>query len=447
MRSPTPQERFGQVRSLLHQPPSALVWSKLCAVIDDWSPSPQLTHEVLPYAQELLSSWPPSLFRPAPHKWWSMSSPLHSTQSSAALPLANGLSFNRATLDPAKLRAIVELCTRHRFTHLDLSDSKLGVAGAKALAAMPQLQQLQALYVAKNQLGAQGASALAQSPHLQTLERLDLSENMLQLAGLEAILAPGVWPGLKHLELYRNELGDAGITRLAQQPRFNQLTSLGLGLNYLCYQGYQSLSALLQRPARVDGVELRHLDLRANRLGDVGALMLADASRLHRLKTLGLRYTFISAQGVNALMCSEQLTQLESLDLGSNTIDPFELQPMSWALPALKRLSLSRIPLEDQGFIRLLNMAAFDDLERLNLDEAKLTSASVQALAQRAALGRLRALSLDGNPIDDAGAFAIARSEHLGSLRHLTLRATRISPEGVAALKACSQITELIFST
>lgn len=446
MTSPTPQERFGQVRSLLHQPPSGLVWSQLCAVIDDWPPSPHLTYEVLPYTQELLSSWPTSIFRPAPYKWWSISSPLDTTLRSAAMPLANGLSFWGATLDLTKLRALVELCARHRFTHLDLSRSTLGVSGAKALAAMPQLAQLLALYVAKNQLGQEGARALTQSPHLKTLERLDLSENALQLAGLDVILELGAWPALKHLELYGNELGDPGIARLAQQPLSNKLTSLGLGLNRLCYQGHQSLGMLLQSSACVEDVELRHLELRANRLGDVGALMLADSPRLHRLKTLGLRYTFISAQGINALMCSERLTELESLDLGSNTIDPFELQPMRWALPSLKRLSLNRAPLEDQGFIRLLNAAAFDDLEQLNLNETKLTSVSVQALVQRTAMRRLSVLSLNGNPIDDAGALAIARSEHLGSLRRLKLRATQLSPEGVEALKACPQITELIFS-
>lgn len=443
MTSPTPHERFGHVRSLLHQPPSALVWAQLCLALNDWPSSPQLTHEVLPYAKSLLSSWPQSISRPAPPQWWSVSSSSKARERSEALPLANGLRFYRGPLDPAKLRAMLELSAKHQLTHLDLSGARLGLVGARALATMPELRQLYSLRLSKNQLGAEGARVLAQSPHLYALERLDLSENALRLAGLDALLGAGAWDALKHLELYCNELTDAGALRLSQSSLIPQLSSLGLGLNHLCYEGHQSIDALLER---VDDAALERLDLHANRLGDVGARMISTAPRLRKLKTLGLRYTFISAQGVNTLMQSELLTALESLDLGSNTIDAFELQPMLWALPSLKRLSLSRTELEDQGFIRLLNAAAFDDLERLKLNDAKLTSSSIQALAQRRELGRLSVLELNDNPINDAGAFAIAQSKHLGSLRRLMIRATQIGPEGLDALKACPQITELLFS-
>jgi uncharacterized protein (TIGR02996 family) len=108
----------------------------------------------------------------------------------------------------------------------------IGDAGARALAASPYIDQLNALYLVGNALTAVGARALAASPHLAGLTHLDLYGNGLGLslpeylsrtvarffravgpggvcAAVQALIASPYLTRLTWLNLRGNRLGEA----------------------------------------------------------------------------------------------------------------------------------------------------------------------------------------------------------------------------------------------
>jgi len=69
---------------------------------------------------------------------------------------------------------------------LDLQDSKIGDAGARALAGARGMPRLRRLGLWGCRIGPDGAMALAASPYLDGLDLLDLSINPLKPTSREA---------------------------------------------------------------------------------------------------------------------------------------------------------------------------------------------------------------------------------------------------------------------
>jgi uncharacterized protein (TIGR02996 family) len=120
------------------------------------------------------------------------------------------------------------------------------------------------------------------------------------------------------------------------------------------------------------------------------------------LEELALEHSEIMADDV--LHLATVLPRLSSLDVaanyGHNGLARLDLCSLLEALPALRRLRLSKM---------------------------KVTDAQVAQLAASPLGARLVRLDLARNEIGDAGALAIARSEHLRGLRRLNLNANPIS--------------------
>ena len=66
------QEKFGEIRSLLQQPPSEQVWRGLCALVDASWGDDQFEELLFPYILEHLRRWPDAL-RVMPPGWWALS--------------------------------------------------------------------------------------------------------------------------------------------------------------------------------------------------------------------------------------------------------------------------------------------------------------------------------------------------------------------------------------
>lgn len=61
------QDLFGHVRSVLHMPPGAMAWARLCTLLDG-AREPALSEQLIPYALEHLRAWPDELRR-LPRHW------------------------------------------------------------------------------------------------------------------------------------------------------------------------------------------------------------------------------------------------------------------------------------------------------------------------------------------------------------------------------------------
>src|SRR5262249_32563930 len=113
-----------------------------------------------------------------------------------------------------------------KLERLGLSESKVGDAGAQALAAVP-MNALQDLWLGQNGIGDRGAASLAAAPHLQRLTRLDLARNKLTDAAVRALLASPHLENVRELDLSENpRLTDASARAVLDDKRAWQKVEL-----------------------------------------------------------------------------------------------------------------------------------------------------------------------------------------------------------------------------
>ena len=151
---------------------------------------------------------------------------------------------------------------------LDLTNKRIGDAGAVALAESPRLAGVTMLVLSGCDLSDAGVEALVSSPHLTSLTRLTLWDNHITDRGLSALASCPRLQTLTTLDLGRNEIGDEGVIELAGSPHFTQLSALILVSNRI---GDLGARALAESPHLAGLAELKPLD---NRITDVGVAAL-----------------------------------------------------------------------------------------------------------------------------------------------------------------------------
>lgn len=127
-------------------------------------------------------------------------------------------------------RGLQALC-RGRFPHLtrlDLSGTRIGSLGGKALANAPFLGQLPALRLSRNRFEDKGVADLLASGTLSNLRVLDLRRNRLTSAAALAIANTPSLGSLVELDLRNNRIDAAGVLALAQSPHLTNLKRVDL---------------------------------------------------------------------------------------------------------------------------------------------------------------------------------------------------------------------------
>lgn len=272
----------------------------------------------------------------------------------AALPLQR-LSLSRVGVGPEAAQALARMKT---LRSLSLRDEPLGLSGARALAASPDLASLEELSLGSCEVPEKGLAALAGSTSLESLERLGLSNvnakalaAMLQawqlgrvreLTLLGALRAEGarllagskVLPRLESLSLRAASLRDEGVAELARGEA-PALRRVDLGGNGLGPEGLEALS----EGALLSGV--RELDLANNKCGGEGGKALAKGPWLAHLRKLHLYYNWMGVHGLRAILGA--MPEAEELDLGENNYgsEVFRVAA-SGALPRLHTLKLGQ---------------------------------------------------------------------------------------------------------
>jgi uncharacterized protein (TIGR02996 family) len=127
-------------------------------------------------------------------------------------------------------------------------------------------------------------SALADVNHLRCLRSIDLSDSGLESGDVRALVVSEHLTGLTSLNLSNNRIGGRGIRALSESPLLAQLTHLNLQNNHFGAPAVRALAESLERLAGgPEGLRLRTLDLRGNRLGNEGRRLIIGSPLLRRV--------------------------------------------------------------------------------------------------------------------------------------------------------------------
>jgi hypothetical protein len=234
-----------------------------------------------------------------------------------------GLHLGEGDTTPGMISVLAESLTGLRELYLwDFVQGELGNAGLTTLANSPAFAGLTTLNLLQTGVGAAGARAVAESPYLRRLESLSFgfracghAPNYIGPRGIRHLARSAQLAGLRHLGLGMTRSGSAGARELARSPHLRCLKSLDLGLNDLRDDG---VAALAKWPGLAS---IAWLDLSTNEVRSEGVAALARSPYATKLETLGLAMTRVGTAGIRALAGSPYLDRLRTLWLSGQDLD------------------------------------------------------------------------------------------------------------------------------
>lgn len=462
--------RFGDLRSLLHAPPSALVWDELLRLLEQPAASEEEAAQRLSYTRAHLSRWPERL-RTTPRRWWPAllstipgTLPLLELTRTLALAEDDAPPLDPAWFDHLLRRQDLRVCTglslrwqpqAHRLLdgwsvagwvrglkRLDLWGCELGLAGARQLADTP-FARLEVLCLAYTGLDARAMDLLCASPHQAALRTLDLRLNPLGELGVNTLSSATWLRHLEHLNLRACQLAAPELERLIHTPHLASVRTLRLGANTLDAAAAEALSAL------PDTMPLDELDLGRDLHLDEATSPTLWQARLTGPQRTGtlipwrtLRHITwldeVHVMGPDAarVLRAPGLSQLKGLDLHHQALGAPGAAALAQARAraTIARLDVSINDLGDDGVAALLG-PSWPSLCHLDLGFNGMTDRGVHALT-RAHLPAMRTLLLRGNPITDQSVHTLTTTPLAAQLDALGLQQTRLSVDGIAALLA-----------
>lgn len=202
-------ERFGDLRSLLGQKPSALGFARQCRALEQmWELEPaRVNQELVPYMERALEGWPDEL-RVHPIFWlrhWYPAAPV----DFEPVRLVRVLNLEQQRLGAALIARLAELEAWHGVLSLNLSGNLLDAEAIKPLASIP-FRALRALNLSQNPLESDAiASLLTKAAWRHGLRQLDMYAMGRDLDG-------GVALALRDLDVERLSLSAAELSAVSQ---------------------------------------------------------------------------------------------------------------------------------------------------------------------------------------------------------------------------------------
>ncbi len=233
---------FGDLRSLLHQRPSASNWDLICDYLDAL-PEPHL-EEVTHYLLTHLTHWPAKL-RHAPHPWLmrALNQPLtphwniiRSASINTALPALPSqhfiaplqhIHFNHPQ-SPRVLLALQPLLLNFQHMHIEHWQS----SPQRLILTLHNLKlpALHSLSINHCRLNSAAIQHLCASSWFPQLKRINLAHNLIDDAALHDLLSLS-GTHLQHLNLSHNLITIDGARLLIQHPKSQQLLTLSMHHN------------------------------------------------------------------------------------------------------------------------------------------------------------------------------------------------------------------------
>lgn len=273
MSRPTPPD-LAHLRHLVHSDPSPEVWSALRQQLRP------LQGEALALALEYVSGhvaeWP---YNVRFHRSYGV---LHWLNTPPWWRLVGHLSFEDTDVGPRGMAMLAASDRLNAVSRLTFDNSRLGAAGAQALAQARDLPALLDLDLGAP-LGPDAIDALAQAPWFGQLVRLNLARSSVHDTVATLFQAPDAH--IQHLQL--PTLSPTALASLGQAPGLAKVTHLALGRigSHTAEGDGDCWGAFLSSPHLS---ALEHLDLRYCRPGHGITRALASATRLERLEHLHL---------------------------------------------------------------------------------------------------------------------------------------------------------------
>lgn len=180
-------------------------------------------------------------------------------------------------------------------------------------------------------------------------------------------------------------------------------------------------------------------------LGSKGAQALAKSAGLGRLKRLDLDRQRIGDEGLEQLLRSGHLQNLETLDIRGGEISAlpeFKELPQSGA-PFIE-IALSGNPIKGEGLSALLRWPRCHRLRTLALDTCEIDAQGARALTDSPCWSTLRKLDLNRNPLGLDGAFVLAGASPPPQLHTLQLSDCDLTKESGSALSSIPWFSRLL---
>ncbi|MEM1350027.1 MAG: hypothetical protein AAGI01_15810 [Myxococcota bacterium] len=458
------RDLFGDLRSLLMQPPTPVGWRSMCGLLERWAERAGFEERVMPYVMDHLAPWDDTL-RVAPLKW------------------GEQLMKGRPT-PQMLLAATLDLTGRHPIEDV----------GAEVLASSPWVANLRRLVLGRQSLGVRAARALARSEHLGNLTSLDLHANHLHGAGVRVLCNGKGLAAVKALNLHHNQLDGRDVEVLVRSSMGRKLERVNLSGNDLSPAGLLAISRspepLAWRALLLNTCSIRWAGAKA--LGDAAhvlpklhtlslnqnALTHDTISALfrfvpwHALRSLSLYSNWLGVTGVRMLAATKSLSELEELELSNNSLKVAGVEQLAHmqGLHNLRALALSSNAIGDDGARALSAISELEHLDTLDLSRNEIGVAGVMALVHAPWRGHIRELNLQHNALGDRGveallhqpwpnlerlvlrfvcatdraAHVLAATEHLPSLKRLDLDFNDISVDGVRELARAPHLSDAV---
>lgn len=407
-------ERFGELRAILQEAPSQEVWWALERELDLWE-GVALDEIALPYAADMLRSWPDALRRSLT---WDARLAEGRAEPRAALvrslsPSVEGEALARLLSAP-ELQQIAEVTLAGE---RQLTPRHLGM-----IAALPAFAGLRALRMLGGPVSAALLEPLRASGRLAAVQALALrADKSLDLPATRLLL--GSCGPLIELSLESAGLGADDVRALIDSGLLGEVERLGL-----CRTGPLDDS---DAPRLKHGLALKHLralDLSGHRLTGAGMAALCEDGGLSKLEALTLAGCPLKDGSF-----LRHMPAMRELDVRDTGLDVRAAQALADSLATPEQLDLTSCQLGDAGVEILASSLALWQLKSLKLHDTGVTAASLGTLC--AALGpQLEILCLDGCPLGAAGGYALSDVTNLKGLRLLQLRRCGLGDQGVAAL-------------
>jgi uncharacterized protein (TIGR02996 family) len=188
---------------------------------------------------------------------------------SGALPKLQSLYLNdNGRITAESMKRLAESTHLGRLQELDVSANQIDGAGLAALASSTHLKRLRSLRFHSNPIGDEGCEVLARSPLLPSMlahdPRLDLHQTHIGLAGARALATSSHLSGVRALDLSENQIQNEGLIALAESQHTAKLTILRLRHNQLSDPG----AVVLARSSLMKQLTL--IDVSSNRLTQRG---------------------------------------------------------------------------------------------------------------------------------------------------------------------------------
>jgi Leucine-rich repeat (LRR) protein len=414
---------FGDLRSILQQPPSPHAWAHICDLTSRLDPE-RAEQEALPYALSSLAAWPTAQ-RMLFGAW--QEQVLQGEQVPPAALLARAMSVETKGLNAERAARVGEFAARAKLEHLHLfSSAPLSAKALRALLIEPQLSTLRSLRYELVVTGDDAPILFEEAPY--KLEALEIQSMGRAAPRLDGLISGELGAGLRELAMTELVAPSVGLSALTEAPwwwRLRKLTLLGyrwgssdsaavipalLGdasapawasLDTLCIEAPASLNlpALTPRLPALRSLTVKRVEGAAlwRWLPELGQQLdaLAITELNHRDATLAAPLAQLDMPALRALDVSCAHAHANRPDVGADTTRPNEALATLATSPAWRQLTslkLGNIYADDAGLAAIIQTLP-PDLHTLSLAHGRIGPQSAHALA-RQPLPHLRDLSL-----------------------------------------------------